>query len=158
MLCLTSINDFRFAGKRNRKSLYSLVNRRPHLFVLRVKSMSLLCLVLKTVKTVRKYIVSYFKKVQTLFKHLLGTIFSCGLIHMWCSGEYLQQQHRSCVIDSKQTAVCVFMVMKERHPVQQCGSLMLYKTNNIDQPLDTQIILCNWFWCFHGIYQPYEKI
>ncbi len=28
--------------------------------------------------------------------HLLGTIFSGGLIHIWCSSEYLQQQDCMC--------------------------------------------------------------
>ncbi len=33
--------------------------------------------------------------------HLLGTIFSGGLIHIWCSSEYLGQQNGVCGIESK---------------------------------------------------------
>ncbi len=51
--------------------------------------------------------------------YLLGTIFSCGLIHIWCSTEYLQQQGFVCGIDSK-TTLLLFMVMKKH--VTQCNS------------------------------------
>ncbi len=45
--------------------------------------------------------------------HLLGTSFNCGLIHIWCSSEYLWQQDNVCGMDSRQTTVPMFMVMKK---------------------------------------------
>lgn len=33
--------------------------------------------------------------------HLFGTVFSCGLINIWCSSHYLWQQDSICVTDSK---------------------------------------------------------
>ena len=56
-----------------------------------------------------------------------GTTFRGGLIHVWCSGECLWQQDGMCV--SKQTTVCVFMVMKE----QQCNSTTRRKKMHVIQ-------------------------
>lgn len=38
--------------------------------------------------------------------HFMVTYCSCGLLHMWCSGDYLQHEDGVCWIDSKQ-CVCV---------------------------------------------------
>lgn len=45
--------------------------------------------------------------------HFTVTYCSCGLLHMWCSGDYLQHEDGVCWIDFKQ-CVCVFMVMMKR--------------------------------------------
>ncbi len=45
--------------------------------------------------------------------HLLWTIFSGGLVHIWCFSEYLGQQDGVCGIESKYTTQCVFMAMNE---------------------------------------------
>lgn len=42
--------------------------------------------------------------------YLLGTIFSCRLIHTWQFSEYLWQQDGVCEIESK-TTVPMFIVM-----------------------------------------------
>lgn len=38
--------------------------------------------------------------------HFTVTYCSCGLLHMWCSGDYLQHEDGVCWIDFKQ-CVCV---------------------------------------------------
>ncbi len=53
--------------------------------------------------------------------HLLGTIFSGGLIHIY-SSEYLSQQDGVRGIESKNYSVCVHGDEGTCHPVQQCGS------------------------------------
>ncbi len=52
--------------------------------------------------------------------NLLGTIVSCGLIHIWCSVEYIQKRDGVCGIDSK-TTVPMFIEMKEH--VTQCNAV-----------------------------------
>ncbi len=56
--------------------------------------------------------------------HLLGTIFSCGLIYNWRSSEYLGQQDGVCAIESKLNYTVCVHGMKE----QQCGSLLCFCT------------------------------
>lgn len=51
---------------------------------------------------------------------LLGTIHSDELIHICCSSEYLRYQDGVCGIESKETIVCVFMVMRKN--VNKCNS------------------------------------
>lgn len=57
----------------------------------------------QSLKTCHFFFFSVLKQLSLLLKHELGTIFSCVLIHMWWSGEYLWQQ----------VGVCVFTEMKE---------------------------------------------
>jgi len=45
--------------------------------------------------------------------HLMGTIFSGGLIHIWCSPEYLGQQI-SAVVLSQNKLQCVSVVIKHQ--------------------------------------------
>ncbi len=58
--------------------------------------------------------------------HLLRITFSGGLIHIWCSSEFLGQQDGVCGIESNKlqcvcVCVCVLMIMKEH--VTQCNSV-----------------------------------
>ena len=48
--------------------------------------------------------------------HLLVTIFSCGLIHIWCLNEYFWQQNSVCWAESKYTTVCVHGYEGTCHP------------------------------------------
>ncbi len=41
------------------------------------------------------------KFVVHLLVHLLGTVFSGGLMHIWCASEFLGQQDGACGIQSK---------------------------------------------------------
>ncbi len=54
---------------------------------------------------------------QEYIVYLLGTIFSCRLIHIWCSSEYLQQQDSVC----EKTTVPMFMVVNEL--VSHCNNV-----------------------------------
>lgn len=57
--------------------------------------------------------------------HFTVTYCSCGLLHMWCSGDYLQHEDGVCWIDFKQ-CVCVFMVMMKRRVfLKKCILLFL---------------------------------
>lgn len=71
--------------------------------------MSLMKLLLKTycrslVETDPKYIVSFLKRSSSFQKQLGTVVFKSnrsGLIHIWCTSEYLQQQEDECGIDLK---------------------------------------------------------
>ncbi len=39
--------------------------------------------------------------------HLMGTIFSSRLIHIWCCSEYLGQRGGVCGRESEETSVCI---------------------------------------------------
>ena len=84
--------------------------------------------------------------------HLWGTIFRCGLIHIWRSSEHLRQQDGVFGIKSKYTTVPMFMVMKKH--VTQSNSMahwcvfnsffflnMELWRNKTDQASATQTIL-----------------
>lgn len=44
---------------------------------------------------------------------LLGTTFSCGIIHIWCSSEYLQQQDRIMgLVQNKLQCVCMCVCVR----------------------------------------------
>ena len=48
--------------------------------------------------------------------HLLGTIISGGLIHIWCCSEYLWQQDGVCETESVWSTVCVWKEIRRLSP------------------------------------------
>ena len=48
----------------------------------------------------------FFSKHYSKSRHLLGTIFSGGRIHIWCSSEYFWQQDGVCGNQNKLQCVC----------------------------------------------------
>lgn len=48
---------------------------------------------------------------QELMVHFLETIFICGLIRIWCNGDFLQQQISVFWIDSKYPTVSIYMAI-----------------------------------------------
>ena len=74
-----------------------------------------------------------------------GTIFSGGLIHIFCSSEYFQQDS-VCLGLSPNKLQCMCVHGEETcHPVQQCDSLMCFNNNNgALWPLDTNNYVFHW--------------
>lgn len=58
----------------------------------------------------------------------MRTIFSCGLIDIWCSCEYLGQQDSLCGINQNKLQ-CVFMVIK-KHVTQLNSGAQICVFNN----------------------------
>ena len=71
--------------------------------------------------------------------YLLGTIFSCGLINIWCCREYMSQQDDVCVRGDEGTCQHVFLIVSG----QQWSSVAQRK--KIFQAV------VQWFWAFYRL-------